>query len=179
MEFSFDRSKPSQAQTQTTPQPQNVGPRPGPDLNTVDPSTIANERLRKAIERNRAKQGIRSAASVQPQAQPEQPQHHEQASFFNQEAINAARAQHAQATQGEAPVYEEEVVQEAPRMRARERVSSPPPPPESTTVVSRRSTAKPEDTEFVPVKRSTRKVASQISYTTTSARKKQKSLDPK
>jgi len=145
----------------------------------VDPSTIANERLRKAIERNRAKQGIRSAATPQPQAQTEQSQQQEQGSFFNQEALNAARAQHAQATQGETPVYEEEVVQEQPRLRARERVSTPPPSPENTGVVSRRSTAKPEDTEFVPVKRSTRKVASQISYTTTSARKKQKSLDPK
>ncbi len=204
MEFSFDRSKPAQPQTQATQTaPQSTGPRPGPDLNTVDPSTIANERLRKAIERNRAKQGIRSAGAapaqtqaapqeaqyVQPepqvapaQAAPAQPQYQEQQAFFNEDAIAAARAQHAQATQAEAPQYEEEpVARPAPRMRARERVSTPPPPPvsESTSVVSRRSVAKPEDTEFVPVKRSTRKVASQISYTTGSARKKQKSLDPK
>lgn len=180
MEFSFDRSKPAQPQSQTTQQTQNDGPRPGPDLNTVDPSTIANERLRKAIERNRAKQGIRSSTIQSAAPSQAQPQAQEQGSFFNQEALNAARAQHAQATQSEAPVYEEEVIQERPRIRARERVSTPPPPPnESTSVVSRRSTAKPDDTEFVPVKRSTRKVASQISYTTSSARKKQKSLDPK
>lgn len=189
LEFSFDRSKPAQPQAQqaqpTQVPPQSAGPRPGPDLNTVDPSTIANERLRKAIERNRAKQGIRSAQAAPAQAMQEQapqqaePQHQEQQTFFNDDAIAAARAQHAQATQGEVPQYEEEPVQESPRLRARERVSSPPPPPRSTSVVSRRSVAKPEDTEFVPVKRSTRKVASQISYTTTSTRKKQKSLDPK
>ncbi|MBC7427679.1 MAG: septum formation initiator family protein [Bacteriovorax sp.] len=164
MEFSYDRSKDSlrkpeertaQTQQQTPPQPSGV--RAGPDLNTVDPSTIANERLRKAIERNRAKQGIRATQATQV---------------------------HEQATQGEAPQYEEEqpareIPREAPRMRARERVSTPPPPPNNTSVVSRRSVAKPEDTEFIPVKRTQRKVASQISYTTTSTRKKQKFLDPK
>ncbi|MBC7712392.1 MAG: septum formation initiator family protein [Rhizobacter sp.] len=208
MEFSYDRSKDShlrkpeerttsQAHPQQQPSQQPAGVRAGPDLNTIDPSTIANERLRKAIERNRAKQGVRTpqpAATAQ-QAQPQtsgpqyqepqaaQPQAHEQASFFNQDAINAARAQHAQATQTEAPQYEEEPVQRpSARIRARERVSTPtpPPPPIGTTVVSRRSVAKPEDTEFVPAtKRPARKVASQISYTTTSTRKKQKSLDPK
>lgn len=185
MEFSFDRSKPAQAQTQSTQAaPESQGPRPGPDLNTVDPSTIANERLRKAIERNRAKQGIRNTQATAPQqesqqAQP-QPQEQQQQAFFNEDAIAAARAQHAEATQGEVPQYEEEtVVRPASRMRARERVSTPPPAPDTTTVVSRRSVAKPDDTEFVPVKRTTRKVASQISYSTGTARKKQKSLDPK
>jgi cell division protein FtsB len=168
LEFSYDRSKDSHLHTpeertnsQTHPQrplPQATqqtfnGIRPGPDLNTVDPSTIANERLRKAIERNRAKQGIRSP---QPTAETRQaaPQTHEE------EVTSAAASESAR-----------------PRMRARERVSTP---PESTTVVSRRSVAKPEDTEFVPVKRTQRKVASQISYTTTgTTKRKQKSLDPK
>ena len=175
MEFSFDRSKDSHlrrpdeapaAQPQQT-QTHSSGPRPGPDLNTVDPSTIANERLRKAIERNRAKQGIRSpqptaqqAARPEPESQPEAPP--EQPSFFNQP-----------------PEAEETRYQENAIPRARERVGTPPPPPRSTSVVSRRSVAKPDDTEFVPVKRTTRKVASQISYTTSSTRKKAKSLDPK
>lgn len=173
MEFSFDRSKDSHLRrpeetSAAQPQPAQThssGPRPGPDLNTVDPSTIANERLRKAIERNRAKQGIRSPQpTAQQAAQPESPPEpqQEQASFFNQPP------------QAEQPQY-----QETATPRARERVVTPPPPPRSTSVVSRRSVAKPDDTEFVPVKRTTRKVASQISYTTSSTRKKSKSLDPK
>lgn len=189
MEFSYDRSKDShlrKTEERTTSQSQQPYQEPqvsqpsevraGPDLNTMDPSTIANERLRKAIERNRAKQGIRSpqpAPVQESRPQPSSQEVPEQASFFNQEALNAARAQHAQANEAEIPQYEKEpIAEEAPRMRARERVSD-------TTVISRRSVAKPEDTEFVPVKRSTRKVASQISYTTASTRKKQKTLDPK
>lgn len=217
MEFSFDRSKNSNdtrasehSQTQAQNNTQSAGPRPGPDLNTVDPSTIANERLRKAIERNRAKQAERDAGrdvgretgrpAPQPQAQPQyvtpeqvfsppretretyvapkaepvQPtyshseaqaqatqENHEQASFFANASAQANM--HAQHSEG----------QEIPR--ARENVR-----PRSTSVVSRRTTAKPEDTEFVPAKRTTRKVASQISYATgSSARKKTKSMDPK
>ena len=169
MEFSYDRSKPAQQQAQPSQaaEAQSSGPRPGPDLNTVDPSTIANERLRKAIERNRAKQGIRSTTSTPVQPQYAQPESNQQQAFFNDHAVAAA------------PQHEEEQPQVAPRMRARERVSSPPPPPTGSTVVSRRSVAKPDDTEFVPVKRTSRKVASQISYTTGTTRKKQKSLDPK
>jgi cell division protein FtsB len=191
LEFSYDRSKDSQlhrpeerttTQSQQPVQPQQTSSvRSGPDLNTVDTSTIANERLRKAIERNRAKQGIRSSRPASgPVQQAAGPQVHEQGSFFNQEALNAARAQHAQATQTEVPEYVEEPIQESPRIRARERVSTPAPTSRSTSVVSsRRSVARPDDTEFVPVKRTTRKVASQISYTTMSTRKKQKSIDPK
>lgn len=97
MEFSFDRSRESQArnasgsQTQSQrPEPQaSAATNPGPDLNTVDTSTIANERLRKAIERNRSKQAVRDAqrpAQAAPQqARTEaQPHHQEQGSFFSQ-----------------------------------------------------------------------------------------------
>lgn len=251
MEFSFDRSRESQARTasgsQTQSQPQqSAAPRPGPDLNTIDTSTIANERLRKAIERNRSKQAERDAqrpAQAAPQ-QAAQPQHQEQGSFFSQsshlsqedqahiaqqealreahrqanlEAIAAREAQkkaeyaqYAQQAQQaanaerEMPRQEAPPVQEAqaepvqsPRARLRARMAgaasmaaaneavhettheAPPMPPKSTGLVSRRSVAKPEDTEFVPVKRTPKKVASQISYTTTSTRKKQKSMDPK
>jgi cell division protein FtsB len=186
LEFSFDRSKDAQSRkTETTAAPASAeatGPRPGPDLNAQDPSTIANERLRKAIERNRAKQASREQGSAQAAPQPTQsaPNYtrpepaaqsfvrpepiaqpiHEQPSFF--EKAKAQEVHHASAQE---PVNE--------------RPTSPPPPPRSTSVVSRRSVAKPEDTEFVPVKRTTRKVASQISYTTSSTRKKPKSLDPK
>lgn len=262
MEFSFDRSRESQARnasgSQTQSQPQQPGAqataatRPGPDLNTIDTSTIANERLRKAIERNRSKQAERDAqrpAQAAPvQARPEvQPQHQEQGSFFSQsshlsqedqahiaqqEALREAHrqanmeamaareaqkkaeyaqyAQHAQQAANaeremprevprEIPRQEAPPIQESqadasqsPRARLRARMAgaasmaaaneataTPPMPPKSTGLVSRRSVAKPEDTEFVPVKRTPKKVASQISYTTTSTRKKQKSMDPK
>lgn len=268
MEFSFDRSRESQARSgsQTQSQPQqsaaqpSAAPRPGPDLNTIDTSTIANERLRKAIERNRSKQAERDAQRPAPvQAAPAQPRQeaqpqHEQGSFFSQsshlsqedqahiaqqealreahrqanmEAIAAREAQkkaeyaqYAQQAQQaanaeremprevpretprEIPRQEAPPVQEAqaepvqsPRARLRARMAgaasmaaaneattheAPPMPPKSTGLVSRRSVAKPEDTEFVPaVKRTPKKVASQISYTTSSTRKKQKSMDPK
>lgn len=276
MEFSFDRSRESSArradgpQTQSQPQAnsqQSAAPRPGPDLNTVDPSTIANERLRKAIERNRSKQAERDAGRpVQPQqAAPQaapQAEPQQQGSFFSQsshlaqedqqhiaqqealreahrlanieamrareqqreaqkqaeyaqyaqhaqQAANAEREEHREQMRQEAkqapPVRPQTVQQEAPaeeaqspraRLRARmagatrvaeanaaqESAEAPiptPMPSKSTSVVSRRSVAKPEDTEFVPVKRTPKKVASQISYTTTSTRKKQKSMDPK
>lgn len=201
----------------------STGPRPGPDLNAVDPSTIANERLRKAIERNRAKQAGREQAA--PQAQAAQPESHHQASFFEKPMREAQSPQpsqqeiaqeNARAAAREAAAREmaaremaereaaaremaaresareatrettrettRESAREATREPARENIrpSPPPLPPKSTSVVSRRSVAKPEDTEFVPTaKRPTRKVASQISYTTSSARKKPKTLDPK
>ena len=154
MEFSFERARENQRdtekETQQTRGSESVsGPRPGPDLNTVDPSTVANERLRKAIERNRAKQAERESQSPKhtftPPPRPS-PEVHEQKSFF---------------TQAE---------------------SSETPPLRPNNVV-RRSVAKPEDTEFVPVKRTTRKVATQVNYSTsnsaTSSRKKAKSIDPK
>lgn len=263
MEFSFDRSRDSSARrpdSQTQSQPQNnsqqsAGPRPGPDLNTADPSTIANERLRKAIERNRSKQAERDAQRpAQPQQQQAAPQaEQQQGSFFSQsshlsqddqahiaqqetlreahrqanmEAMRAREqqkqaeyaqyAQHAQqAANSEREEHREQMRQEAkqqapqlppeapkaeetqsPRARLRARmagaakvaeangtmndhVDTTPIPSKGTSVVSRRSVAKPDDTEFVPVKRTPKKVASQISYTTTSTRKKQKSMDPK
>lgn len=178
MEFSFDRSKESQSRrTEESPQAQAASAiRPGPDLNTQDPSTIANERLRKAIERNRAKQADRSS-------QPRVAATSQQASFFSSpspeaEKMNVA-ASASETPQQETPTESpraSEIPNEAPRESLRMRTSSN---STSTSVVSRRSVAKPDDTEFVPVKRTTRKVASQISYTTNSTRKKPKSLDPK
>lgn len=117
-------------------------------------STITNERLRKAIEKNRARQAERNR--TQPQA-----------SFFDQQKEKV-----------------QETVQEEPEVADRR----PPPRPQSferdhtssiktSSVVTRRSVARPDEAEFTPVKRTTRKVASQISYTTGS-RKKSKPLDP-
>lgn len=210
MEFSFDRprdnlnkssagsaptsgptpSQPAQAAPQTVAAVQAGEP--------VDTSTIQNERLRKAIERNRARQAQASggAASrmppprpamqartepVQPaQPAPVQEEVHQQASFIEREpAIEPVQA---------APAVEPEpeVVEERPRARMRDSSSgiaqhsesSAMGPRPSTAVITRRSVAKPEDTEFVPVKRATKKVASQVSYTTSSTRKKAKPIDP-
>jgi cell division protein FtsB len=260
LEFSFDRSRDSSARrpdSQTQSQSQNnsqqsAAPRPGPDLNTVDPSTVANDRLRKAIERNRAKQAERDAGRpVQSSPQAEQQQgsffaqsshlsQDDQAHIAQQEALREAHRQanmeamrvREQQKQAEYAAYAQQAQQaantereehrqqmrqeakqqrpsqmppEAPsatetqspraRLRARmagaakvaevngtinnENIDTTPIPSKGTSVVSRRSVGKPEDTEFVPVKRTPKKVASQISYTTTSTRKKQKSMDPK
>ena len=268
MEFSFDRSRDSSARTatgsQTQSQPQQTAaPRPGPDLNTVDPSTVANERLRKAIERNRSKQAERDAQRPAQQAAAPRTEQ-SQGSFFSQsshlsqedqahiaqqealreshrqanmealrarenqqrehqqreaqkqaeyaayaqqaqQAANTEREEHREQMRQEAKQQAPQMPPEAPpqatetqspraRLRARmagasrvaeangtlnETVDTTPMPSKGTSVVSRRSVAKPEDTEFVPVKRTPKKVASQISYTTTSTRKKQKSMDPK
>lgn len=169
MEFSFDR-------------PNTNGPRKTETSEAAaeqaDTSSIANERLRKAIERNRAKQAMRetqappqrpfqarATAPVEPAVQEQPHPQHQQASFFEK----------PQSEYSEEPrEIHQEVHQEIPREAPRAREM-----PRSTSVVSRRSVAKPDDTEFVPVKRATKKVASQISYTTTSSRKKSKPLDPK
>jgi len=114
-----------------------------------------------------------------------------------QQAANAEREMPREIPRQEAPPVQEAQAEpvQSPRARLRARMAgaasmaaaneatatheAPPMPPKSTGLVSRRSVAKPEDTEFVPVKRTPKKVASQISYTTTSTRKKQKSMDPK
>lgn len=233
MEFSFDRSKGPQAQNASGPQAQQTpGPRTGPDLNTIDTSTIANDRLRKAIERNRSKQAERD--SQRPTQQPRQ-QAQQQGSFFtqpsqddqahmaqqaelreahrlaNMEAMAAREAQkkaeyaqYAQQAQQaanaeremeqEAPIVEEAQAEatQSPRARLRARMAgaasmasasdtqqAPPLSAKNTGLVSRKSVARPDDTEFVPVKRTPKKVAAHISYTTSSTRKKHKSMDPK
>lgn len=122
MEFSFDRSNESTSHE-----------------DGIDTTTIANERLRKAIEKNRARQAERNRTQSQ--------------------AAQTAAAPEAPPT----------------RPHAHERVHVP--TPKSAAVVTRRSVAKPDETEFTPIKRTPRKVASQISYTTT-GRKKAKPMDP-
>lgn len=199
LEFSFDRAKNSQFNnTQSRPnsgaQPNSgfgaSGVRSGPDINSQDPSTIANERLRKAIERNRAKQAEREAQrSAQPQSSrpqftpPPRPENirpegaeYEQASFFSQaaqETMSSSRSYKAnRSAQSEDFANHSSGATEQPRAT---RTAAP----KAATVVSRRSVAKPESTEFVPAKRATRKVSSHVSYTTSSTRKKAKSLNPK
>jgi len=173
LEFSFDRSskeahlRNSTQSNGSSPQPQTPQPQAAPQQaahpDGINTSTIANERLRKAIEKNRLRQEER--ARMNPgaaQAQPQAPQQaNEQASFFDNQQNNSQRT------------YEAPVEPNA-RSHAQERTQSM---PKATTAVTRRSAARPNEAEFTPVKRTPRKVASQISYTTT-ARKKSKPLDP-
>lgn len=176
MEFSFDRSKQSNSQSQQT--------KTSNSEENLDTSNIANERLRKAIERNRSRQKEREqqqaqtstlhgSAWAQHQAQTqssnvqeelhEEPREeparqHQQASFFDQRS----RAENRQ-----------EEIKVEPRVQVRTNMRR-----EATPVASRKSVGRPDETEFAPVKRTAKKAASQISYTTGS-RKKSKELDPK
>lgn len=177
MEFSFDRSS-NEAHLRNTTQSQPNGPTPRPQTppprpeatvhaDGIDTSTIANERLRKAIEKNRARQEERARmnpgpipSQAQPQSQP-QTQAQQQASFFDKQQESHQSEEREQASP-------------QPRPRAQERTQTA---PKSSVVVTRKSVARADEAEFAPVKRTPRKVASQISYTTTS-RKKSKPLDP-
>jgi cell division protein FtsB len=150
LEFSFDRSR------ESTPKPSSseAGPHNSSEtLDTPDTSTITNERLRKAIEKNRARQAERNRNQSPPPVQQQFGQVEEQ------EKIN------------EEPLKENP----PPRPRAEERARSS--MPKSDSVVTRRSVAKPDEVDFTPIKRAPRKVASQLSYTT-SSRKKSKPMDP-
>lgn len=138
LEFSFDRSS---ASTQTTQQNQS-----DPIDNGIDTSTIANERLRKAIERNRAKQMERDRIQNQTRQQSQQ------ASFLDKEQQEPPLKSHA----------EERIHQGAPKI---------------AVMATRKSVARADEVDFTPAKRTPRKVAAQISYTTTS-RKKSKPIDP-
>lgn len=191
MEFSFDRPNPNTIRnTDSGSAAANAQPTRSPD--PVDTSTITNERLRKAIERNRARQAQQAQQNPAPSSVSQQTVQPPPASPFVRPAPVAATTAaapvqeeaHHQASFLDRPVREtpvqeppltEEVASDSPPERPRVMRSSP----VSSTVVSRRTVAKPEDTEFVPVKRTTKKVASQISYSTGTSRKKTKSLDPK
>lgn len=174
MEFSFDRSSNNEAHLRNSTQSQPTGPTPRPQTpppqpaatvhaDGIDTATIANERLRKAIEKNRARQAERARMNPGPVQSPSEAQ--QQASFFDKQQEAAQQP----------PVEEEpEAVSPPPRARAQERTQAA---PKSSAVVTRKSVARPNEAEFTPVKRSPRKVASQISYTT-SSRKKSKPLDP-
>lgn len=183
MEFSFDRSKDSHLRTNTQPKPEvKVEPVAAQPAQTyddgIDTSTIANERLRKAIERNRARQAERNRMrppemQAQPQEQPPQQQSQpeqpaEQASLFGRQAPPEERFAEPVAESVAEPVQENSRPNRA-QMRSGARTSG---------VVTRRSVARPDDTDFTPVKRAPRKVASQISYATTGSKKKNKQLDP-
>ncbi len=215
MEFSFDRSNDSHlrntTQTKAEVKPEPVAAQPAESYDDgIDTSTIQNERLRKAIERNRARQAERSRLRPEPvQAAPAQP------APQAQPAYQSAYQQHYQTTQSapspveshvEAqpePVQEqsslfepaaEPTATERPRTRMRmlagSGTGSAPrgePVQESaaassaaptSAVVTRRTVARPDETDFTPTKRPPRKVSSQISYATNGSKKKAKPLDP-
>ena len=176
MEFSFDRSKdtahlrngtqsagtPTQSQTPPQAAQQSQAKVPGDTSNEeIDTSTITNERLRKAIEKNRARQAERSRIQPQQQAQGSEAEAGpQQSSFFER--------------QQPLPNTEQGPPQ---RSRAQERTHTGT-PKVAAAVVTRRSVARPDEADFTPVKRTPRKVASQISYAT-SDRRKTKQMDPK
>lgn len=236
MEFSFDRAKNAHLNrtqsTNSSSDPRtnsNSGLKAGPDINSQDPSTIANERLRKAIERNRAKQAERE--SQRPKVAPVEAAVESQASLFSEQErppvlpqtpppFQTQRNQEELATHSRSnygsfqarPEIKEEIeeveeesesISEEPISMAQEEVKTESGPARAsssfsssgsrrartrstmnttgmedapnvrTDLVSRRSVAKPENTEFVPVKRTNRKVAAaHVSYTTSSTRKK-------
>ncbi len=123
MEFSFDKQQDS------------------------DPSNIANERLKKAIERNRQRQKEREEKEQQTQQAQPQPRMRPQAP-----PPPPPQFEH------QAPLQAEEPIIEQP---------------------TRRTVARPHDTEFVAVKRTpAAKRAPALNYHTTSNRKKSKPLDP-
>lgn len=160
MEFSFDRSNSANLHNKSQSQ---SGPSAAPAQNGavddgVDTSTIANERLRKAIERNRACQAERNRSQPQASEKAE-----EQASLFDK-AAEAETGNHQRV-----PPH---------RVRAHERAHGDS-VSKNSGVVTRRSAARPDEADFTPVKRAPKKVSSQISYSTSSNRKKTKPLDPK
>ncbi len=172
MEFSFDRSNESrlrntssaEAKVEAQPAFSQTASTQSTNYNDgVDTSTITNERLRKAIEKNRARQAERARQNPNPPMQNHsETGNHQQASFFDKQKHSAPEVE-SQSTQRMPP----------PRPRAEER----PQPQKATGIVTRRSVARADEAEFTPVKRAQRKVASQISYTTTN-RKKAKPIDP-
>lgn len=222
MEFSFDRSNDSQLRnsTQAKPEvkPEPVAAQPAETYDDgIDTSTIQNERLKKAIERNRARQAERARLRPEPvlQSQQAQPayqsayQQHYQASqsrpapvedYSRPEAAPEPAQEQASlfagrpAAQTQDPTPAAEPQSERPRAseRSRLRMRSGPaaqsasPSAEAaesvnptSTLVTRRTVARPDETDFAPAaKRTPRKVASQISYTTNSSKKKTKPIDP-
>lgn len=158
----------------------------------IDTSTIQNERLKKAIERNRARQAERSRLRPEPvQASPRpEPQYQAQPQPQVQPRPEPQVQQAPQVEAQPEPVQEQSSLFGSQAQQ--EPISEPPPSdrprseraqlrstPRSSAVVTRRSVARPDETDFTPAaKRAPRKVASQISYSTTGSRKKSKSLDP-
>jgi cell division protein FtsB len=128
-----------------------------------DTANIANERLRKAIERNRQRQREREEKEDKEQkAQP-------------------AR-EHYQAPLGEQPSERPKAPPRPPPIFDQQTAKPENKPEEVEPIIerpTRRTVARPHDTEFVAVKRpAVKKPAAALNYHTTSTRKKSKPLDP-
>lgn len=211
MEFSFDRSRVSNPHSNTNQ-----------TTDSSDSTNVTNERLRKAIERNRARQKEREGIQTRP-VNNEQPvssawaQHQAAARVSNpreefveekpqatmessrpepirrmpetpprkeyqaaeEKIINERPVEDTRAEYQEQSLFENQNTnqkvneperEEIPRVQIRREMS--------TATPTRRTVAKPDETEFTPIKRTTRKAASHISYTT-GVKKKGKELDPK
>jgi len=169
LEFSFDRTRTNTQATKKEPETTQF-------QDEIDTSAIQNERLRKAIERNRAKQREReaqtsssnSAYAQHAEAQSRMSPPPRRPNVFKENTESRLASETMQATHEtqrglfeEAEVKTERVVTEPiPEPK-------PEPIPEVEPRSIRRTVARPEDTEFAPVKRTTKKVAAQqISYQT-------------
>lgn len=219
MEFSFDRSRNTNSNTSNNnQQATSAAGSAGGATDEVDTSQIANERLRKAIERNRARQrdresqsGSRQGPTPSSSANSAWAQHQAHANMSNPREMEPARETTREPVRES---YREQPVREAAReqVHAHENIhrterpaqtehvqesffeqKSPSPRPDVVESVqastseemisprspTRRTVARPHDTEFAPtVKRTTKRAAAQISYTT-GTKKKGKELDPK
>lgn len=177
MEFSFDRSNSTQSRDTHSEQPV-AGATRAPD-DGIDTSNIANERLKKAIERNRARQAER--LKNQPQAL------HEQAPLQTQSVQDQAATNNVSdstASTEQASLFDRPSAGLSARARVRLRNqdqsqthAQASTPVTSSAIVTRKGVARPDEAEFTPVKRAPKKVASHISYTTSTSKKKGKQLD--
>jgi len=168
LEFSFDRSNNTQFRNSTPEQPA-AGATRAPD-DGIDPSTISNERLRKAIERNRARQAERMKNQPQPAASQEPVQAQVHSSDAQPQPAKETETNNSQ----QASLFDRPSgVGARVRVRAQERVHADSVTPvTSSAIVTRKGVARPDEADFTPVKRAPKKVSSHISYSTSSARKK-------
>ncbi len=194
MEFSFDRSRATNQNIKKESAPQAEA---NQFQDEIDTSTIQNERLRKAIERNRAKQRERetqlktgrepsapqtSAHSANPayaqhaEAQARMSSPPRRPTMFQESAEAKMAAETVQQTkETQRGLFDQEEVKET-KIASTPQVEEAEEAPEVEVKPIRRSVARPEDTEFTPVKRTSKKVAAQqISYQTN--KRKIKAID--
>jgi cell division protein FtsB len=180
LEFSFDRSRNS---NNNSAQNTQQGATQASATDEVDTSTISNERLRKAIERNRARQRQRDLETKSASGTDSSNTSAHQSAWEQHNASRGVKSREEVVDHVQSDMFEksksEEVVETRVHVRAQEREHVRVDPVEEIPVApTRKSVARPHDTEFAPVKRTTKRAAAQISYTTGN-RKKAKELNPK
>jgi cell division protein FtsB len=165
VEFSFERSQRSQNSNQTQASSNNSNPQSNPEDDNLN--MIANERLKKAIERNRARQ--RERENVQSTNLASQTQQKMRSTQEHQTNVKAEPIRE-EVQQG---LFKEQNKEQEESIEKIEKV-------EDVQRPSRRTVARPEDDiDFVPVKRTPRRVTTHVSYSTSATKKKAKSIDPK